>query len=82
MSDKYTIKYFLNSSNYSWKHLMTQQALVQSDLPLNDTNLLSSQGWYNFGQKLIESTYLQPFKCTSNGFQKNRLIKNYTHIPY
>lgn len=61
---------------------MTQQALVQSDLPLNDTNLLSSQGWYNFGQKLIESTYLQPFKCTSNGFQKNRLIKNYTHIPY
>lgn len=54
----------------------------KSDIALNDSKLLSSQGWYYFGQLLIDSTYLQPFKLTSNGAQQKKRVKNNTHNGY
>lgn len=56
--------------------------LAQSDMALNDSKLLSSQGWYYFSQLLIDSSYLQPFKLTSNGMQQKKRVKNNTHNGY
>lgn len=62
--------------------IMGKSGLAQSDIALNDTNLLSSKGWYYFDQLLIGFTYLQPFKLTSNGMQQKKRIKNNTQNGY
>lgn len=61
---------------------MGKSSLAQSDIALNDSKLLSSQGWYYFSQLLIDSSYLQPFKLTSNGMQQKKRLKNNTHNGY
>jgi len=61
---------------------MGKSSLAQSNIAFNDTNLLSLKGWYYFGQLLIDSTYLQPFKLTSNGMQQTKGVKINTHNGY
>lgn len=61
---------------------MPKSGLAQSDIALNDSNLLSSQGWYCFGQLLIGSTYLQPFTFTSNGNRQKKRLKENTQNGY
>lgn len=56
---------------------MYQFDFTQSEIAFNGPDLLSSQGFYHFGQLLIDATYLQPFKFTSSNSKKKEIrVKN------
>ncbi|MBX9704506.1 MAG: hypothetical protein K2X39_10170 [Silvanigrellaceae bacterium] len=45
-------------------------------------SFLSPQGWYYFGQLLLETSYLQPFELTSNCRRQKKRVKNNTQNGY
>ena len=72
---------FLRNNMYNLTPYILEVARTMPSTNPKQTNnnknypLLSLDGWYEHGQLLLENTYLQPFKQTSNGFSKTIRIK-------